>query len=99
MELLWVSLIGKDSAPQTCCEDLILITCSSYKLRMSKLVRFLTGLIIFSYWQFSIAADISSYFLLTSDHVFRGVTQSDGDPAVQVTDAAAPYLGHVRLYL
>lgn len=30
------------------------------------------------------AADFSGYLALTSDYVWRGVTQSDGDPAVQL---------------
>lgn len=34
--------------------------------------------------QNSLAADVGSYVALTSDYVKRGVTQSDGDPAIQL---------------
>ena len=30
------------------------------------------------------SADLSGYLVLTSDYVWRGITQSDGDPAVQL---------------
>jgi uncharacterized protein (TIGR02001 family) len=30
------------------------------------------------------SSELSGYLVLTSDYVWRGVTQSDGDPAVQL---------------
>ncbi len=76
------------------------ITRSNYRLWLVTLMvlqRILTGLMIFLSWHSAVAADFSGYFLLTTDYVFRGVTQSDGDPAVQLgvdtSFASGLYLG------
>jgi uncharacterized protein (TIGR02001 family) len=53
-------------------------------MRVGAAERLLLGAVLLGAAIPAASADLSGYLVLTTDYVWRGVTQSDGDPAVQL---------------